>query len=211
MSTLDRIADIAESHLGEPGPTNTCMSNGLEKWVTEAGLPALGTSSVSVGIDRARDGRNGWKYREGTDGLARGHFAVWSHAALGSPNLEHVTCVTLVRGNTWHGIGSGTPSERVALQPASGGMNPMTVLRGYLIPPTNTATPVKPAVVKPKPAASGDTYTVRRGDTLIKIARRHKTTWQKIAAANPPQNGRSSDFHILRPNLILVGQKIRIP
>lgn len=211
MSTLDRIADIAESHLGEYGPTNTCMSNGLEKWAEEAGVPGLGTASVSDGIARARDGRNGWKYHDGTDGLARGHFAVWSHDALGSPNLEHVTCVTLVRGNTWHGVGSGTPSGKVALQPASGGLNPKSVLRGYLIPPANTAAPVQPAAVKPKPVKSGDVYVVRKGDTLIKIAKRHHVTWQQIAAANPRQGNRSTDFHILRPNLILIGQKIRIP
>lgn len=207
--SLDRIADIAESHVGDYGPTDTCMSNGLEKWTREAGLPGLDTGSVSEGIDRAQAGHNGWKYHDGTDGLARGHFAVWSHAALGSPNLEHVTCVTQVSGNTWHGVGSGTPSGRVAIQPASGGMNPKSVLRGYLIPPTAAAPAVKPAPVKP--AASGDTYVVRKGDTLIKIARRHSTTWQKIAAANPPKGGKSTDFHILRPNLILIGQKIRIP
>jgi hypothetical protein len=116
VSTLDRIADIAESHLGEFGPTNTCMSNGLEKWVAEAGVPTLGTSSVSDGIDRARDGRNGWKYHDGTDGLARGHFAVWSHDALGSPNLEHVTCVTLV-GTTSRGSRSPPRTRSTAAAP----------------------------------------------------------------------------------------------
>lgn len=210
------IADQARKHLGEPGPENTCVSNGLNRWPAELGLPAIGTASVTEAVRRARARFNGYQYVEGTAGLARGHFGIWSHEALGSSNLEHTCVVDEVDGGAWRGIGSGTPSGKVARQPASGGMNPKSVLVGYIIAPTETTAAVKPAPTPAKPAAkptsSGDTYTVRKGDTLIRIANRNKTTWQAIVKANPPAaDGRSRDFHIARPNLILIGQKIRIP
>ncbi len=51
-------------------------------------------------------------------------------------------------------------------------------------------------------SASGDTvYTVVKGDTLSRIAARYGTTYQKLAAYNG----------IPDPNVIRVGQKIRIP
>lgn len=210
MTRLDKIADIAERHIGEAGPTNTCMSNGLERWTAEAGLKTLDTNSVSEGIARAKDGYHGWSYHPGTDGLTRGHFGVWTHEALGGGQFEHVTCVTDTSGALWRGVGSGTPSQRVAMQPASGGYNPRTVLRGYLIPPVADVA-VKVEAPKPAKGKSGDVYVVKRGDTLIKIARRHDTTWQQIRAANPRKGDTSTDFHILRPNLIIVGQKLHIP
>lgn len=44
------------------------------------------------------------------------------------------------------------------------------------------------------------TYVVKSGDTLTKIARKYETTYQKIA----------SDNNISNPNLIMVGQKLKI-
>jgi len=44
-------------------------------------------------------------------------------------------------------------------------------------------------------------YTVKSGDTLAKIASKYNTTYQKLAAYNGISN----------PNLIYVGQKIKIP
>lgn len=49
--------------------------------------------------------------------------------------------------------------------------------------------------------ASEDVYTVKAGDTLSGIATKHGTTYQKLAAYNGIKN----------PNLINVGQKIKIP
>ena len=45
------------------------------------------------------------------------------------------------------------------------------------------------------------TYTVVAGDTLSKIAAKYGTTYQKLAAYNG----------ITNPNIIRVGQKIKIP
>jgi LysM repeat protein len=211
------IADRARAHLGEPGPVDTCVSNGLNRWPAEAGLPVLGTASVTEAVRLAKAGHNGYRYVDGTEGLSRGNFGIWSHEALGSASDEHTCVVDDVEGNMWRGIGSGTPSGKVARQPASGGLNPRTVLVGYIVAPTETAavTPkIEPAPAQPPAvvAAPGGTYTVRRGDTLIRIAARHRTTWQAIAKANPRSpDGRSRDFHIARPNLIIIGQELRIP
>jgi LysM repeat protein len=212
-----KIADQALKHLGESGPLNTCVSNGMRRWTRELGLPDIGTDSVSEAERLAKNGHAGWRYHQGTDGLARGNFGDWDPAFLGDFNARHVTVIDDVDGVLWRGVGSGTPSSKVARQPQSGGYNSKKMLRGYFIAPTETV--AQPAVKPvPKPikhthAAEfpGDTYTVRRGDTLIKIASKHGTSWQKIYAANPPKGNKSGDFHILRPNLIFVGQKIRIP
>lgn len=59
----------------------------------------------------------------------------------------------------------------------------------------------KPATAKSKAATSGKVYVVKKGDTLAKIAKAHKTTVSKIKAVNPKIN----------PDKILVGQKINLP
>ena len=50
-----------------------------------------------------------------------------------------------------------------------------------------------------KPA--GQTYVVRRGDTLSSIAARYGTTSGAIARAN----------HITNPNLVVIGKRLTIP
>lgn len=54
---------------------------------------------------------------------------------------------------------------------------------------------------KPQGAASGTVYTVVKGDTLSGVANKYGTTYQALAAYNGIKN----------PDLIHVGQKIRIP
>lgn len=206
------VADQAEKHLGQSGPVNTCVSNGPERWAKELGLPQLGTASVTEYVRRAQAGQHGYRYHEGTAGLSRGHIGVWTHDALGSVNDEHVCVVDEVQGALWRGIGSGTPSHTVARQPAGGGLNPKTVLRGYVVLPTETEQDA-PAAKPDKPAAAnGEQYVVQRGDYLLRIARQHHTSVKAILAANPARRDRvSADFHIARADLIVVGQRIRLP
>ena len=54
---------------------------------------------------------------------------------------------------------------------------------------------------KPSAPAAETVYTVKRGDTLSGIAAKYGTTYQKLAAYNGISN----------PNIISVGQKIKIP
>lgn len=64
----------------------------------------------------------------------------------------------------------------------------------------NASTPPKPE--QPKQEATSDViYTVVRGDTLSGIASKYGTTYQKLASYNG----------ITNPNVITVGQKIKIP
>lgn len=218
MSTLPTyaIADQARKHLGEDGPVNTCVSNGPEEWARELGLPTLGTASVTAYVRLAKAGTHGYRYHEGTAGLSRGHIAVWDPAVLGGDgDRQHVCVVDEVQGDLWRGIGSGTPSGKVARQPSSGHMNPKDVLVGYVILPTSSSLPTTPVkVVRPAaaPAASGgDVYTVRKGDMLSRIAPKHGTTVKALLRLNPPTpNRRSADFHIAQANLIVVGQRIRL-
>lgn len=221
------LADQARKHLGESGPIDTCLSNGPERWAAELGLPALGTGSVTEARRLARAGHAGWRYVDGTDGLAVGHVADWDPAVLGRPDARHVCVVIDVDGDRWRGIGSGTPSGTVAVQPASGGFNPKSVLVGYFVAPTDTAAGPKPSTVKPKTGsvkvqtgtvkvhktpAPAPVYTVQPGDYLRKIAREHGTTVQAILTANPAlPSRRSADFHIVRADYVQVGQRIRLP
>jgi len=69
----------------------------------------------------------------------------------------------------------------------------MTVPSGSGVPSTPPPAP---------PPSSGQVYTVRRGDTLRKIADRLNTTVDAILKVNP---------QIYNPNLIYVGQVINLP
>lgn len=210
------IADQAREHLDEAGPINSCMKGGLELWTRELYLPGLDTDSVSEGRKRAKAGYHGWSYHEGTAGLKRGHFGDWDPDVLGrtreDPNPAHVCVVDEVAGDRWRGIGSGTPSGKVARQPASGGYNPLSVLIGYFVAPTETDAAKPTSAPAPAKSSGGSTYTVKRGDYLLAIARKHDTTVKAILRANPARRDRrSADFHIAGANVIQAGQKIHLP
>lgn len=207
--TLADIAEQAIKHLGEPGPDNSCVSNGLERWTHELGLPGLGTASVSEARRLARAGHNGWTYRTGTNGLAVGCFVDWDPEILGDSADAHVSCVTELARQGVKSIGSGGPTGKVAYQPKSGGFNPTDYFIGYFVPPLKQATASSSS--RPTPASSS-TYTVQRGDNLIRIAARHHTSTQAILRANPPAADRvTRDYHITHAGFILAGQKLHIP
>ena len=78
-------------------------------------------------------------------------------------------------------------------------------IRGYGVPKYSkkaTAGGSAPAAPSTPAAPSGETvHTVQKGETLSSIAKKYGTTYQKIAQYNG----------IANPNLIRVGQKIKIP
>ena len=111
---------------------------------------------------------------------------------------EHVGIVEKVSGSTITVI-EGNNSNAV-------GRRTLQVngryIRGYGVPEfekkaTSTSAPVTPA----QPATGETVYTVQKGDTLSKIATKYGTTYQKLAEYNG----------IANPNIISVGQKIKIP
>jgi peptidoglycan endopeptidase LytE len=72
-------------------------------------------------------------------------------------------------------------------------------IKVYVAP--TTPPPVTPPPATP-PADSGQTYYVKKGDTLRKIAEKFGTTVDALLKLNPA---------ITNPNLIYVGQAIKIP
>jgi LysM repeat protein len=128
--------------------------------------------------------------------------------------------------STWLGYGGGqyapradqaTPSQQIAIaekvlvgqgigawptcgKRLAGGSTP--------VPATQKATPkATPKAATAPPAAAAQrsyerTYTVKRGDTLSKIAAAHGTTWQKVYANNKGT--------LKNPNTIYVGQRLAL-
>ena len=92
------------------------------------------------------------------------------------------------------------------MTPASAAGASVTSTPPAYSPPTYSE-PMGPVVREKSSGAAtsaGGTYTVQKGDTLIKIARTHygdAHQWTKIAAANPGINA----------NSIKVGQQIVLP
>lgn len=60
---------------------------------------------------------------------------------------------------------------------------------------------VEPSTPSARPGMVAGTYTVRRGDTLGRIAKAHSTTWQALAKLNGLPD----------PNLLKVGQVLKVP
>ena len=128
----------------------------------------------------------------------------WDDNGVGdcTGSAEHVGIVESCNGNTITVI-EGNKSNAV-------GRRTLEVngryIRGYGVPDFSkkaTSEPAKPAApAKPAQGTAGEqVYTVQRGDTLSGIAAKYGTTYQKLASYNG----------IANPNVISVGQKIKIP
>ena len=107
-------------------------------------------------------------------------------------------------------VGCKNNKKSPQTNPAVTHITPVASSPSYTAPvytPAKTYTPSytpAPAPVAPTVAASGTTYTIRKGDTLYSIARTHYGNgkdWQRIASANPG----------LDPTKLRVGQSIVIP
>ncbi len=91
-------------------------------------------------------------------------------------------------------------SQLVDFNYFNGSLNDLTAFASNAAPVTPQPAPQPPA---PQPVAPPQavTYTVQPGDTLYAIAVKYGTTVQAISAAN----------NIANPNLIRVGQVLKIP
>lgn len=126
----------------------------------------------------------------------------WDDNGVGdcTGSAEHVGIVESCNGNTITVI-EGNKSNAV-------GRRTLEVngryIRGYGVPDfakkATSSEPAKPATPA-QPASGEEVYTVQRGDTLSGIAAKYGTTYQKLASYNG----------IANPNVISVGQKIKIP
>lgn len=128
---------------------------------------------------------------------------------------EHVGIVTAVNGDEMTII-EGNKNDSVSYRKLQ--VNGKFI-RGYCLPDyakkadkaasgTSSSAASKPAsstssgtASKPASSAKEQTYTVKKGDTLSKIATKYGTTYQKLASYNG----------IANPDKISVGQVIKIP
>lgn len=121
---------------------------------------------------------------------------------------EHVGIVTAVSGNEMTII-EGNKSDSVSYRKLQ--VNGKFI-RGYCLPDyakkagkaassTATSKPASSTASKPTSSTAEQTYTVKKGDTLSKIAAKYGTTYQKLASYNG----------IANPNKISTGQVIKIP
>lgn len=120
------------------------------------------------------------------------------------------TVYTVKRGDTLSAIAAkyGTTYQKLAAYNGIKNPNIISVGQQIKIPGNKTEAPtpaVKPAeptqTTKPTTETTETVYTVVKGDTLSGIAKKYGTTYQKLAAYNGISN----------PNIISVGQKIKIP
>jgi LysM repeat protein len=128
------------------------------------------------------------------------------------PAYAQGTCgatVTVVAGDTLTRIAARCGTTVQAILAANPGItNPNLIYVGQVVEIPGgqeaTPTPTTASTTTPTPTPSGETttYEVQAGDTLTRIAERFGTTVQAILAVNP---------QITNPNLIYVGQVIRVP
>lgn len=190
----ESVAKRAEAHLGESGPTNTCVSNGMNRWPQEAGLGGIDTASVTRARELAKAGHNGWTYHEGMSGVRRGDFVDWA-------GIFHVSCVTDVSSAGIATIGSGGPTGLVARQPRTGGHNPRSAFRGYFRPPAKRPGP------KGKTPPHPGTHRVVDGDTLSAIAESAGVTVAAIVKANPSKVKGPNKDRIYAGDLLVIPKK----
>lgn len=116
-------------------------------------------------------------------------------------NTELAT-YTIRPGDTLFSIARRFNTTTTALATENGIVNPRLIFYGQVLRIPGTATtPNDPAQPEPPVQPTGDTYIVRAGDTLYRIAIRNGTTVATLVALNNLSN----------PNRIFVGQTINLP
>ncbi|MGD7705087.1 transglycosylase family protein [Microlunatus sp. Y2014] len=136
-------------------------------------------------------------------GFGGGQYAQYAHQASKSEQIAIARRVLAVQGpGAWPTCG-----PRAGLTKANGGADRNATAGsggGQSAPDTapKQSTP-KQSTPKKSPERQGNVITVRSGDTLSKLARKHGTEggWQAIAEANDLSN----------PNFIRIGQQLVLP
>ena len=110
------------------------------------------------------------------------------------PKPKPAVVYVVQRGDTLSGIAQRYKTTVAAIAKANAIKNANLIYIGQRLTIPGASTAAAP----PKIAAKTIVYTVVRGDTLSGIAKKLKTTWQRLAQVNGIRN----------PNLIFVGQKL---
>lgn len=136
---------------------------------------------------------------------AKTYFAKYSGTAQSTGTVTSgETVYTVKKGDTLSAIASKYGTTYQALAAYNGISNPNVISVGQQIKIPGTAEETKQTATTTTNATTSTAetvYTVVKGDTLSSIAKKYGTTYQKLAAYNGISN----------PNVISVGQKIKIP
>jgi LysM repeat protein len=203
--------------------STTSMTRARTRRLVRSGAVALGAAAVGIGVLAApasaaehdwsgvaacESGGN-WQINTGNGyygglqfssstwlGYGGGRYAPRADLATPAQQIEIAEAVL---------DGQGVGAWPVCGKRLTGGTTPVPATRAPAAAPAPAAKPAPAAA--PAPAASpssssGDSYTVRGGDTLAKIAAAHGTTWRELFAQN-----RSS---VHNPNVIYVGQRLAV-
>lgn len=210
-ATAGKVVAAAQRDLGKPGPINTCVSNGMQRFASEAGAPKLTykgrpTASITEARIAGKAGNDGWQYHSGLGGVKPSDFVDWRKPA----GIFHVSTVIEVRKSglgvvlALRTIGSGGPTGKINWQPAAGspaGWNDASYWQGYWRAPyaAPIKTVAKPAP-KPAPTPTASTTKVLRNEGGIAVAARVKIPYPTLQKLNPGVNMNHLD----------VGQTLRI-
>ena len=117
---------------------------------------------------------------------------------VAAPGSEYV----VVKGDTLTTIAKAHHVTLKELEAANPGVDSkhLKLKQKLVIPASTGAATAAPASVTPTAEAGGDTYTVKSGDTLTTIAKKHGTTVKALQAANN-----------LTTTKIAVGKKLKLP
>ncbi|HUB87888.1 MAG TPA: LysM peptidoglycan-binding domain-containing protein [Verrucomicrobiae bacterium] len=109
----------------------------------------------------------------------------------------------VMKGDSFYTIAKKYGVKIKALEDANPNVKPTKLKIGLKlnIPAPTTSTPTTSGDMTEPGTAGGQTYTVKSGDTLSKIAKSQGVTLRELEAANPGVD----------PNHIKVGQKLNIP
>ena len=192
-ATPAKVVAAAKRDLGKPGPVDTCVSNGLQRFAAEAGAPKLTwngrpTASITEARLAAKAGHDGWSYHEGLVGVQPGDMVDWARPA----GIFHVSTVIEVRKNAGgtvlalRTIGSGGPSGLINWQPAAGdpaGWNVAAYWRGYWRMPF--AAPAKVVTKSAAPAKARRSTIVGAHENLSVVAARTHVPLATLEHLNP--------------------------
>lgn len=160
--------------------------------VTNGNYSHRGTdgSNVNMRVQRAGYGEDGWASENWVSVSEPGQaIQWWMNSTVHRNNILNPRWSEL-------GVGSGIAGNQIIFVAVFGTKG---VGQSY------TAAPVEAQAAAPAPApansASGATYTVRRGDTLIDIAIRHGIDWDTLAYVNGLGGG----------EFLQIGQTIQLP
>jgi hypothetical protein len=218
MGRHEHLADIAHEHLGEPGPNDTCLAPSTDGWGGRR--QPLPTESVSAAVQLASRAATAGPTTRAWTGCRWATCCAGPRRAAADPGGPQPRTRLGLHQGTGHG---NLQRSAAAARPARWRcsrrvrwVQPAPHVPGVL---PGAAGPRAPAPAKPAPSRQAQACSCAQGHhpgapatRSGQLAEAHHTTVAAFLRANPTAaDGRSHDFHILRADLIMVGQRLHLP